>query len=52
MHVWDYNEHRKDSEVGTVSFELAKLKEDATLEDLSSPVMMGGKDRGTLRYDM
>jgi len=48
----DYNEHRKDTELGASIFELGKLDEDATQEDLSLPLLKDGKDRGELRFDV
>ena len=48
----DYNEHRKDTELGASMFELGKLSEDATQEDLSIPILKDGKERGELRFDV
>lgn len=50
--LWDYNDHRKDSLMGSTSFELSKLLEDATQEDIHSLILKDGKDRGELRYDI
>jgi Ca2+-dependent lipid-binding protein len=50
--VFDYNEHRPDNLLGTVTQELAGLAEDAEQESIVSRVIHGGKDRGELRYDM
>ncbi|KAI9462339.1 tricalbin [Lactarius psammicola] len=50
--VMDYNEHRKDTELGASIFELGKLDEDATQEDLSLPLLKDGKERGELRFDV
>ena len=33
LSVWDYNDHRKDTLLGSATFELPKLIEDATQED-------------------
>jgi Ca2+-dependent lipid-binding protein len=52
MDVMDYNEHRKDSELGSATFELDKLQEDATLEGIVAPVIRDGKSRGELRFDV
>ncbi|KIJ45255.1 hypothetical protein M422DRAFT_207610 [Sphaerobolus stellatus SS14] len=51
MSVKDYNEHRKDANMGIATFELGKLKEDANLEDLVAPITKEGKPRGELRFD-
>jgi Ca2+-dependent lipid-binding protein len=48
----DYNEHRKDTELGASMFELGKLSEDATQEDLSLPILKDGKEKGELRFDV
>ena len=50
--VMDNNELLKDTEIGSSVFELAKLKEDATQEDLSLPILKDGKQRGELRFDV
>ncbi|KAF8525146.1 tricalbin [Hysterangium stoloniferum] len=50
--LMDYNEHRKDSDLGFATFELSKLKDDATLEGITSPIVKDGKDRGELRFDV
>jgi Ca2+-dependent lipid-binding protein len=50
--VFDYNEHRPDNLLGTVTQELAGLADDAEQESIVSRVIHGGKDRGELRYDL
>lgn len=50
--LWDYNEHRADNHLGTVSQELSVLQDDAEKEGLSGKIISGGKDRGELRYDL
>jgi Ca2+-dependent lipid-binding protein len=50
--VWDYNDHRKNTELGAVMFELDALRQDATREGLEGPVLKDGKEKGTLRYDV
>ncbi|KAG5353458.1 hypothetical protein C0989_006615 [Termitomyces sp. Mn162] len=50
--VWDYNDHRKDFLMGSTSFELSKLLEDATQEDIHAVILKDGKDRGELKYDV
>lgn len=52
LNVLDYNDHRKDSNMGAATFELSKLQEDAIQEHLMSSVFKDGKERGELRYDM
>ncbi|KAG6814026.1 hypothetical protein H0H92_003876 [Tricholoma furcatifolium] len=50
--LWDWNEHRKDSHMGSANFELSKLIEDATREDIHSPILKDGKERGEVKYDV
>lgn len=52
LNVYDYNDHRPDSNSGAATFELAKLLEDATYEGINSTILKDGKDRGQLRYDV
>lgn len=52
LHLFDYNDHRPDNLLGTVSQELATLKDDAEQEGLVGKILGGGKDRGELRYDL
>ncbi|KAH9487059.1 hypothetical protein JR316_0001125 [Psilocybe cubensis] len=52
LNVLDYNDHRKNTLMGSATFELAKLLEDSTQEDLVSPLLKDGKERGELRYDV
>lgn len=50
--LFDYNDHRADTELGSANFELAKLLEDSKLEGINDLILKDGKDRGTLRYDV
>lgn len=50
--VMDYNEVRKDTEIGASIFELAKLDADSTQEDLALPILKDGKQKGELRFDV
>lgn len=50
--IMDYNEFRKDTEIGAAVFELAKLNEDDTQDDLSQPILKDGKQKGELRFDV
>lgn len=52
LSLWDFNDHRKDTRLGAATFELSKLVEDATQEDLTSHLLLDGKERGELRYDL
>ncbi|OXB34399.1 transmembrane protein [Cryptococcus neoformans] len=52
LNVFDFNDHRPDSLLGTVSHELGTLADDAEQEGIIGQILGGGKDRGTLRYDL
>ncbi|KAF8905450.1 C2 domain-containing protein [Gymnopilus junonius] len=52
LSIYDYNEHRKNSMMGTATFEFSKLLEDSTHEGIVSPILKDGKPRGELRYDV
>ncbi|KAI6045089.1 tricalbin [Pisolithus marmoratus] len=52
LNVMDYNEHRKDSQLGSATFELQKLLDDATIESVELPILKDGKDRGLLRFNL
>ncbi|TXT05904.1 hypothetical protein VHUM_03665 [Vanrija humicola] len=52
FNVFDYNEHRADSLLGTVSQELKLLADDAEQEGIVGHVLDGGKEKGELRYDL
>lgn len=49
--LYDYNEHRKDTELGVANFDLNKLKEDSEQEGLNIKILKEGKERGELRFD-
>ncbi|BGO92542.1 hypothetical protein NBRC10512_000461 [Rhodotorula toruloides] len=52
MKVFDYNDHRPDSDLGTVSFDLKSLADDGEQPDLIGEVILDGKPRGQVRYDL
>lgn len=52
LSVWDYNDHRKNTELGELLFDLNKLAEDAVQEGIEQPILKDGKERGILRYDV
>lgn len=52
LSVLDYNDHRKDSEMGFASFDLSKLREDAVHDGVEAPILKDGKERGILRFDV
>lgn len=52
LNLYDFNDHRKDTLLGTTTFELAQLQEEAVHEGLTSQLLKDGKDRGELKYDI
>lgn len=52
LQVFDYNEIRKDKELGTASFPLDKIEQQAEHENEQLEVTAGGKQRGLLNCDM
>lgn len=49
--LYDYNEHRKDSELGAAIFDLSALTVDATQEGIVKDIFKDGKERGQLEFD-
>ncbi|CCM00332.1 uncharacterized protein FIBRA_02362 [Fibroporia radiculosa] len=52
LSVMDYNEHRKDTEIGSAMFDLSKLREEGTYEGIEAPIQKEGKEKGILRFDV
>jgi Ca2+-dependent lipid-binding protein len=52
LQVFDYNEIRKDKELGVATFGLDALKDEPEHENLNIPVMSNGKNRGQLMFDV
>lgn len=52
FHVYDYNEYRKDSLIGTATFKLITLQDDATQENITASLLREGKETGGLKYDV
>lgn len=50
LNVMDYNDHRSDSKLGAATFELKELEKEPEQTNLTTPVMLEGKDRGQLQY--
>ncbi|KAK7694283.1 hypothetical protein QCA50_001464 [Cerrena zonata] len=50
--VFDYNDHRKNTELGEVVFNMQELQDDATQEGLEKSIVRDGKDKGLLRFDL
>lgn len=52
MQVYDYNEFRKDKELGVASFALEQLENDNLHENLQLEVMSSGRARGIIHGDI
>ena len=52
LNLLDFNDHRKDTPLGSATFSLSMLLEDQTHEDIVSTILQDGKDHGELRYDV
>ncbi|OJT13069.1 hypothetical protein TRAPUB_10382 [Trametes pubescens] len=52
LKLWDYNDHRANTDLGFATFDLSKLEQDATQENIEVPILKDGKERGTLRFDV
>ena len=52
MQVFDYNEFRKDKELGTASFPLDRLESVTEHENMQLDVLAGGKHRGNVQADV
>ncbi|KAF2712701.1 tricalbin [Pleomassaria siparia CBS 279.74] len=52
INIFDYNEIRKDKELGTATFALEQLEVDDEHENLHLEVMSGGRARGILQADV
>jgi Ca2+-dependent lipid-binding protein len=52
VHVYDYNEFRKDKELGVASFPLEKLEEELEHENLALDILYSGRNRGVLQADI
>lgn len=50
--VFDYNEHRKDSELGKAAIDLTGLQDNSEQEGKLATLMREGKDRGQISYDL
>jgi Ca2+-dependent lipid-binding protein len=52
INLYDYNEIRKDKELGSATFALEQLETDDEHENLHLEVMSGGRPRGILQCDV
>ncbi|KAI4671195.1 uncharacterized protein J4E88_009228 [Alternaria novae-zelandiae] len=52
INLFDYNDIRKDKELGTATFALEQLEEDPDHENMQLEVMSGGRARGLVTADV
>ncbi|KAF9690489.1 hypothetical protein EKO04_011358 [Ascochyta lentis] len=52
INLFDYNDIRKDKELGTATFALEQLETDTDHENLHLEIMSGGRPRGILQADV
>lgn len=52
LNVMDHNDRRKDTMLGTASFELSLLKEDATREGIVAKILREGKECGEIIFSV
>ncbi|KAH7355702.1 hypothetical protein BKA66DRAFT_613362 [Pyrenochaeta sp. MPI-SDFR-AT-0127] len=52
INLFDFNDIRKDKELGTATFALEQLEEDTDHENLHLEIMSGGRPRGILQADV
>ncbi|KAI9672365.1 MAG: hypothetical protein M1817_003387 [Caeruleum heppii] len=52
LQLYDFNDFRKDKELGTATFALEQLEKDATHENQQLEVMANGKARGVVQTDV
>lgn len=52
VNIFDYNEIRKDKELGTATFALEQLETEPDHENLHLEIMSGGRPRGILQADV
>lgn len=52
LHIFDYNEFRKDKDLGTATFPLDQLEHVSEHENLQLEVVANGKSRGLLQADI
>ncbi|KAI0666337.1 tricalbin [Trametes maxima] len=52
LKLWDYNDHRANTDLGFATFDLSVLEQDATQENIEVPILKDGKERGSIRFDV
>jgi len=52
LQIYDWNEYRKDKDLGTATFQLSKLEHESVHENLNLEVMANGRARGVIQADI
>ncbi|KAF8463160.1 C2 domain-containing protein [Kalaharituber pfeilii] len=52
LNVFDFNDFRKDKELGSASFDMKQLEENPEHENVSLPIMVGTKQKGQIVCDI
>lgn len=52
MYLYDYNEYRKDKELGVCTFNLEQLEQETAHENLQLEVISNGRPRGVVQCDV
>lgn len=52
MPLMDYNDHRPDSRLGSASFQLKTLESQPEQDNISTPIVLNGKERGEVQYSL
>ncbi|KAF5354770.1 hypothetical protein D9756_005742 [Leucocoprinus leucothites] len=52
LNLWDFNDHTKNTLLGTATFDMNRLGVDTSYEGIVSPLLRDGKVHGELRYDV
>jgi Ca2+-dependent lipid-binding protein len=50
--IWDYNEHRRDTNLGVANWELKNLAHDSSIEGIVEKVFAEEKERGEIKFDI
>lgn len=52
MQLYDFNDHRKDKQIGVVNFPLETLKERPDQDGIMSEILAGTRNKGGLQYNV
>ncbi|KZT58286.1 tricalbin [Calocera cornea HHB12733] len=52
LNIMDYNEHRKDMQLGTVTWPMDTLEQDAEQDEIVGKIMRDGREMGEIQFDV